>query len=34
LAGLVVILPLSGWELLYTRMQFTTQTVWVAIGRG
>jgi drug/metabolite transporter (DMT)-like permease len=34
LAGLVAILPLSGWELAHTSVQFTTQAVWAIVYLG
>jgi len=34
LAGLVAILPLSGWELAHTPVQFTTQAVWAVVYLG
>ncbi len=34
LAGLVAILPLSGWELAHMPVQFTTQAVWAVVYLG
>jgi drug/metabolite transporter (DMT)-like permease len=34
LAGLVAILPLSGWEIAHTSMQITMQAVWAIVYLG
>lgn len=34
LAGLVAVLPLSGWELAHTSVHFTAQAVWAVVYLG